>query len=190
MNEIRTKEKADYTESKAELEQGIAGLQLALKVLRDYYAKGDASASSDAGSGIISMLEVAESDCTKDLQEIESAESTAASDYEKETKENEITKTTKSQDVKYKTKESKGLDESVSESSADRSSVQTELDAVMEYYAKIKDKCVAKVDSYEEIKARREAEIAGLKDALEILESEAALIQKSTAHTKLRGKRA
>merc|ERR1711907_95701 len=61
MDSIRAKEKADYTASKAELEQGIAGLQLALKVLRDYYAKGDASASSSAGSGIISMLEVAES---------------------------------------------------------------------------------------------------------------------------------
>merc|ERR1719172_265359 len=135
MDGIRAKEKAEYTEAKAELEQGIAGLQLALKVLRDYYAKGDASASSDAGSGIISMLEVAESDCTKDLQEVESAESTAAEAYEKETKENAITKTTKSQDVKYKTKESKGLDEGVTESSADRSTVQTELEAVMEYYA-------------------------------------------------------
>jgi chromosome segregation ATPase len=59
MDEIRMKEKTDYGASKAELEQGIAGLQLALKVLREYYAKGDASASGDAGSGIISMLEVA-----------------------------------------------------------------------------------------------------------------------------------
>merc|ERR1719326_333749 len=102
------------------------------------------------------------------------------------TKESDIAKTSKSQDVKYKSKEAKGLDESVSESSTDRSSVQTELDAIMEYYAKIKDECVAKVDSYEEIKARREAEISGLKEALEILESEAALIQRSTQHTKLR----
>jgi len=190
MDEIRMKEKTDYGASKAELEQGIAGLQLALKVLRDYYAKGDASASSSAGSGIISMLEVAESDCTKNLQEVESDESTAAAAYDKLTKENDIAKTTKSQDVKYKTKEAKGLDEGVSESSADRTNVQTELDAVMEYYAKIQDKCVAKVPSYEEIKARREAEIEGLKEALEILKSEAALIQKSTKHITLRGKRA
>merc|ERR1719387_2731687 len=144
MDKLRAEEHEEYSANKAELEQGIAGLQLALKVLRDYYAKGDASASSDAGSGIISMLEVAESDCTKNLQEIESAESTSAAAYDKETKANEIAKTTKSQDVKYKSKEAKGLDEGVSESSADRSSVQTELDAVMEYYAKIQEKCVAK----------------------------------------------
>merc|ERR1719453_425487 len=136
------------------------------------------------------MLEVAESDFTKGLQDMIADEETAADAYDKETKENEMTKTTKSQDVKYKTKEAKGLDETVTETSSDRSTVQEELDAVMEYYAKIKDECIAKVPTYEEIKARREAEIAGLKEALEILESEAALIQKSTKHVTLRGKRA
>ena len=38
-------------------------------------------------------------------------------------------------------------------------------------------------------KKRREEEIAGLKDALEILQSEAALIQKSSKHVTLRGLR-
>merc|ERR1719163_1732000 len=106
------------------------------------------------------------------------------------TKENEVRKSSKSQDVKYKSKEAKGLDESVSEASTDRSGVEEELDAVNQYFAKIKEECVAKVDPYEERKARREAEIAGLKEALEILESESALIQRSTKHVQLRGKRA
>jgi len=190
MMDIRIKEKTAFAKNSAEMEQGIAGIKLALKTLRDYYAQGDASASSDAGSGIISMLEVAESDFTKGLQEMTATEESAAAAYDKETKENGIAKTTKSQDVKYKTKEAKGLDESVTETSSDRSNVQAELSAVMEYYAKIQDECVAKVPTYEEIKARREQEIAGLKDALEILSSEAALIQKSTKHVTLRGKRA
>merc|ERR1719316_1249294 len=107
MDEIRAKEKAEYTEAKAEMDQGIAGIKLALKVLREYYAQGDASASSDAGAGIISMLEVAESDFTKNLQQIVSEEETAAAEYDKETKDNEMEKATKSQDVKYKTKEAK-----------------------------------------------------------------------------------
>merc|ERR1719316_545572 len=111
MDEIRAKEKEDFAKNKAEMEQGVAGIQLALKVLRDYYAKGDATSSSDAGSGIISMLEVAESDCTKNLQEIETTESAAAAEYDKTTKENEVSKAAKSQDVKYKTKESKELDQ-------------------------------------------------------------------------------
>merc|ERR1719487_1442972 len=131
MTEIRTKEKADFAKNKAEMDQGIAGIQLALKVLRDYCAQGDASASSDAGGGIISMLEVAESNFTKNLQEMTAEEETAAAEYDKETKDNEMEKTTKSQDVKYKMKEAKGLDESVTETSSDRSNVQAELDAVM-----------------------------------------------------------
>jgi hypothetical protein len=48
----------------------------------------------------------------------------------------------------------------------------------MEYYGKIKERCIAKPETYEERKARREAEIEGLKEALSILESEAAFMQK------------
>merc|ERR1719172_278691 len=82
MDKVRTEEKAAYEKAKSELEQGVAGIKLALKTLRDYYAKGDSTASADAGGGIISMLEVVESDFTKDLQETESTESMAASTYE------------------------------------------------------------------------------------------------------------
>ena len=49
----------------------------------------------------------------------------------------------------------------------------------MEYYGKIKERCVAKPETYEQRKARREAEIDGLKEALSILENEAAFMQRS-----------
>merc|ERR1719387_1516968 len=93
---------------------------MALKVLRDYYAQGDSTASGDAGGGIISMLEVVESDLTKELQQVESDESMAATEYEQTTKENDIEKTTKDQDVKYKTKEAKSLDEGVAKLTKDQ----------------------------------------------------------------------
>merc|ERR1719213_948858 len=112
------------------------------------------------------------------------AEETAQEEYEKTTKENEVLKATKEQDVKYKTKESKALDTAVAEASEDRSGLRTELDAVLEYYDKIKEECIAKADPYEEIKKRREEEIAGLKEALAILEGEAVLIQESSKRTK------
>merc|ERR1719395_427904 len=170
------------------MEQGLKGVKLALKILNDYYAKAgkDHSSSDGAGSGIIGMLEVIESDFTKGLTEMVAAEQTAASTYDRETKENEIEKTTKSQDVKYKTKEAASLDKTVSELSSDRDSVQSELDAVNEYLESLEKKCTYKVESYEERKARREAEINGLKEALDILESEAALVQTSSSHA-LRG---
>lgn len=188
MDKVREEEKAIYEKNKPELEQGLKGVKLALKILNDYYAKADKghSSSDGAGGGIIGMLEVIESDFTKGLTEMVAAEQTAAAAYEKESQENEIEKTTKTQDVKYKTKEAASLDKAVSELSSDRDSVQSELDAVNEYLESLDKKCTYKVESYEERKARREAEINGLKEALDILESEAALVQTSSSHA-LRG---
>merc|ERR1719261_2309994 len=190
MDKLRAEEKGAFDKNSAEMEKGIKGVKLALKVLNEYYAKeGKSHSSADgAGSGIIGLLEVCESDFTKGLAEMTATEQTAASDYDRETKENEITKATKDQDVKYKTKESKGLDKSVTEATADRSGVQEELDAVNEYYDGIKARCIAKAETYAERVKRREAEIAGLKEALTILEGEAVLLQRTSKHT-LRGTR-
>jgi len=184
MDKIREEEKAAYDENKAETEKGLEGIKLALKVLREYYAKGAAfiQKQDGAAAGIIGLLEVIESDLSKALAELIAVEEGAVKDYEKTTKENEIAKVTKEQDVKYKTKTSKTLDKSVAEKTSDREGLQTELDAVLDYWSKIQEQCVAKAEPYEERKKRREAEIAGLKEALAILEGEAALIQKSAVH--------
>merc|ERR1712194_237476 len=189
MDKIRGEEKAAFEESKAELEKGLAGIKAALKALNEYYAKEDkAHDSADgAGNGIISLLEVCEADFSKNLAQIIADEETAVAEYEKVTKENEIEKTTKSQDVKYKAKESKELDKYAAELKSDRAGVKEELDAVLEYLAKVEEKCIAKAETYEDGKARREAEIAGLKEGLEILESETALVQSSRKHSSVRG---
>merc|ERR1719253_1986204 len=181
MDKLRKEENEAYTKNKGDM-------KMALAVLKEYYAKGDkAHASGDgASTGIIGMLEVCESDFSKDLAEIVSVEEAAAAAYEQETKDNEIEKTTKTKDVEYKTKEAKNLDKSSSETTSDADSVKAELDAVLEYYSKIQSECVAKPESYEARVARRTAEIAGLKDALNILESETALVQTSS-HRALRG---
>ena len=48
------------------MEKGLDGVKLALKVLTEYYAKEADHASADgAGSGIIGLLEVCESDFSK-----------------------------------------------------------------------------------------------------------------------------
>merc|ERR1711918_263635 len=104
----------------------------------------------------------------------ETEEADAVAVYEKTTQENKLSVTMKSQDSKYKTKEFKGLDKSISELSGDKDTTSTELGAVLEYYGKIKERCIAKPESYEERKARRESEIQGLKEALTILENETA----------------
>jgi peptidoglycan hydrolase CwlO-like protein len=188
MDKIRQEELAAYKVNKAEMEEGLEGIKLALKVLREYYASEDKAhaAATGAGGGIIAMLEVIESDFSKGLAELIATEETAAAEYDKLTKENEIAKTTKEQDVKYKTKESKSLDKAVAEATSDKAGSQEELDAVLKYYDSLKEQCIEKVEPYEERKKRREAEIAGLKDALAILEGEAVLLQRDSTK-KLRG---
>merc|ERR1712039_602259 len=187
MDKLRKEENTDYTKNRADLEQGIEGVKIALKVLRDYYANDDKAheEAQGAGQGIIGLIEVIESDFTKTLAEMISTEETAAAAYDKQSKENQVTKTAKDQDVRYKQKESSDLDKSVEEATADRAGVQTELDAVNEYLDSLHKQCDEKVEPYAERKRRREAEIAGLKEALTILEGQA-LLQQQTKRT-LRG---
>jgi len=184
---LRSEENAAYEKNSAEMKQGIEGVKKALQVLKEYYAK-DASHGSagGAGSSIIGLLEVCESDFTKGLTEMTAEEEAAAADYKAYVKEDEIATTMKQQDLKYKTKEAAGLDKNVAELSTDLSGVTDELSAVLSALDKLKEMGVAKAEPYAERKARRESEIAGLKEALSILESETALIQ--TKHT-LRGAR-
>merc|ERR1719343_1387627 len=197
MDKIRQEENADYQTAKADLELGLSGVRKALSVLRDYYGsasliqdgKFDAfmqqppvpekhSKASGAGTSIIGILEVVESDFATNLAKEESEEADAQSSYDKTTQENKITQTMKEQDVKYKTQESKSLDTTIAELSSDRETANTELSAVLDYYAKIKDRCIAKPETYEERTRRRDAEISGLKEALAVLKEETAFVQR------------
>jgi chromosome segregation ATPase len=200
MDKIRQEQNADYKVAKADLELGLGGVQKALEKLREYYGGAAAALVQDdssfgsfmqqpsppakhqkstgAGQSIIGILEVCESDFSKNLANEEQAEADAVEEYESTTQENKITKSTKEQDVKYKTQEFKSLDKEITELSSDKDTANTELSAVLEYYGKIKDRCVAKPETYEERKKRREAEIEGLKQSLEILENETAFVQR------------
>merc|ERR1719456_164903 len=191
MDTLRKEQHEEFVRVKKELEDGVEGLQMALKVLRDYYAKGDDAhgKASGAGSGIIGLLEVAESDFTKNLSDVISEEDAAQAEYDKIKKENAITRVTKEQDVKYKTKEYKGLEKAVAEAKSDLAGFETEYAAVTEYWEKLEEQCIAKPEPYAERKRRREAEIAGLKEALSILEAEAFVQVKSVTRHFLASKK-
>jgi len=199
MDQIRAEEKAAYDTAKADLELGISGVQKALAVLKDYYQGAAAfvqgtshfdafmqqpaapekhSKASGAGGSIIDILEVVESDFAKNLATEETEEADAIAVYEKTTQQNKLSTTMKSQDAKYKEKEFKGLDKSISDLGGDKATTSTELGAVLEYYGKLKERCIAKPETYEERKSRREAEIQGLKEALSVLENETAFMQR------------
>ncbi|CAK0861706.1 unnamed protein product [Prorocentrum cordatum] len=181
MDKLRAQEHEDFLSNKADMEQGIKGVKMALSVLTAYYAKDDKAhdAALGSGSGIIGLLEVVESDFTKGLAEYEGAEESAQAEYDQTTKDIEIETATKSQDVKYKVKESKDLDKATAAATSDRSGVQTELAAVNKYLESLHAECDETADTYEEQVSRRTAELAGLRQALTILEGEAALLQRA-----------
>jgi septal ring factor EnvC (AmiA/AmiB activator) len=178
MDKLRAEENAVYTESKAELEKGLKGIQSALKVLRDYYAKNADSSGQGAAGGIVSLLEVCESDFSKGLAEVITVEEDAAAAYDVETKDNAMTKLTKDKDVEYKQKEIASLEKTGTELTTDRDAVQDELDAVNAALASLEKQCLAKAESYASKAAKQKAEIDGLKSALESLGG-ASLIQRS-----------
>jgi len=153
----------------------------AIQVLGDYYSgsflqlssRKDApefnAAKTDVAGTIMEMLEVAESDFTKLLAENEAQESSAQSAFDKLVQDNKVTKAAKSQEISGNESELKTLERSLGNYKEDQASTSQELDAVLTYLDKLKPQCESKVMSYAERKARREEEIAGLKQALEIL---------------------
>merc|ERR1711957_808958 len=121
MDSTRSDTHAAYVEAKADLTLGLDGVRKALGVLRDYYGSAASAAllqggadlgavmqqpeapelhekATGAGSSIVGILEVVESDFANNLAKEETEESDAAEEYAKTTQENKITKTLKDQD--------------------------------------------------------------------------------------------
>jgi len=177
--DLRTKEKTEFEASSAEYKQSADAVANAIQVLQSYYSQGSfvqagqapelGGAKSDIGSTIISMLEVAESEFTELLSESTAAENAAAEAFEKLSRKSKLSKTAKIEEVKGKESETKTLEMNLLNYKEDKETTGKELDAVLEYLDKLKPQCETKVMSYAERKARREADIAGLKEALAIL---------------------
>jgi len=189
MIRIRQESHANYVQAKSDYEEGLGGVRKALVMLREYYAEKEGGAdaafaqvmrqpampethtkATGSGTSIIGILEVVESDFATNLAKEETTEAEAQEAHEKMIQENKITKATKDQDIKYKTAEAASLDKEVAELSSDRETARTEHAAVLEYLEKLNARCIAKPETYETRKQRREAEISGLKEALAVLE--------------------
>merc|ERR1719214_463581 len=184
--ELRTTEHEDYLKASSDFKASAEAVAKAIEVLKNFYegsflqvnAKTSlkskqpsfGGAKSDIASTIISVLEMSEEDFTTLLAETEATETEAANAYEKLTDENKISKASKTAEAKGKQSEIKSLSVQLEHSKEDHGSVSKELDAVLTYLDKLKPQCEEKAMSYAEKKAKREAEIDGLKEALSILE--------------------
>jgi chromosome segregation ATPase len=176
---LRQKEHAEYEKASSDYKLSAEAVANAIAVLQQYYSQGSfvqskqapefGSAKSDISGTIVEMLEVAESDFTSLLAEAEASEKAAQAAFDKLSQENEVARAANVEEVKGKENEVGRLDMSLLNYKEDHKTTANELDAVLKYLDELKPQCETKVMSYAERKARREAEISGLKEALEIL---------------------
>jgi hypothetical protein len=197
--EIRTTENTDYLKASSDFKASAEAVAKAIEVLKNFYegsflqvssktsqkSKQPAfgGAKSDIASTIISVLEMSEEDFTTLLAETEATEDEAAKAYKTLTDENKVSKATKQTEAKGKASEIKSLTVQLGHSKEDSASTSSELDAVNAYIDKLRPQCEEKAMSYAEKKAKREAEIEGLKEALSILDGGLALVQKRSFRT-------
>jgi len=199
MDAMRAESHQEYQKAKKEFELGLEGVRKAIGLLKEYYEGSGASLlqgssqqpsmpdpnhekAEGAGHEIINTLEVVESDFAQSLATGDTAEADAEAEYQTMTQDNKDNKVIKEQDVKYKVKELKSLAKAQSDLGGDKGTTGAERDAVLEYLAKLNERCVGKADTYEVRKSRRESELDGLKQALSILESETAFVQHGKNH--------
>merc|ERR1719161_1419336 len=188
---IRSEEHETYLKASKDFGDAVKATEMAIKVLKDFYdnaaliqtssktarAPEFGSAKSGAGGAIISILEMSNEDFVKLHEETETSEAEAQETFEKLMNDSKASKGAKEAEVKASLSEIKSLNVALENNGEDHSMTSSELAAVNEYLEKLKPQCEEKVMSYAEKKARREAEIAGLKEALEILSGGLALIQ-------------
>merc|ERR1719335_1381972 len=188
---IRNEEHATYTKASKDFKEAAQAVEDAIGVLKEFYAgafmqqvkaQGKApqfgGAKSDAGGGIIAILELSAEEFTKMYTEVQSDELTAKATYDRMMQESKVATVSKQTEVKAMESELKQLAVAIQSSSQDKVMVSKELDAVLAYLDKLKPQCEIKVMSYEEKVAKRKAEIEGLKEALEILVAPAELVQR------------
>jgi len=179
--DIRTSERAIFAKTEKDLSESVEACGAAIQVLRDYYegsasllqatSKAASKAMAKDGSGILGVLEYAASDFDKQLSDIRVAEKQAVDKYDNLSQESKQLRAVKSVEIKGKDSETKSLQTALADYNEDRESVSAELQAVVDYLSELKPKCEAEAPpTYAEKKAKRDAELQGLKEALKILE--------------------
>jgi chromosome segregation ATPase len=176
---LRNKEHEEYLKASKDYKDSADAVANAISVLQEYYASGSfvqvkeapelGGAKTDIATTIMGMLEVAESDFTTLLAESEASERAAQSSYDKLAEQNAVTKAANTEEIKDKEAHVKSEGTALLNYKEDFSTTGKELDAVLSYLDKLKPQCETKVMTYAERVAKREAEIEGLKEALEIL---------------------
>ncbi|CAD7931237.1 unnamed protein product [Amoebophrya sp. A25] len=174
---MRTEEKKSNAAVVKDAEEAIEAINGAVSTLTEFY--GGASSllqtnqpQTDAAGPIIAILQQAQTDYEKIRQETEAAEEAAEADYEKDMQDGKVSLAKKKALVEGKTAEKATLKVMIAQLDDDLGNAQKAYEASVGFLKNKKEECANKAMSYEERKMRREDEIKGLQEALEILSAE------------------
>merc|ERR1719171_922831 len=120
----------------------------------------------------MNILETMGEEFRKTVKEAKAEEREDQKAFDTMVQDNKVAKAAKEAEIKASTSEVKSLSTTLHQLGGDHKMATKEMDAVKEYIEKLKPQCEGRVVPYSERKAKREAEITGLKDALAILEEE------------------
>merc|ERR1719159_1929373 len=141
--------------------------------------------SASKGGIIIGMMETMAGQFQKTVAELQAAEDKSQKEYDEMIQDNKVSKTSKDMEIQGSKSELAMLDVRIGESTEDKKMATKELAAINAYIIKLKPTCEGRVVSFAERQAKREAEIAGCKEALKILDDttdQLGLVQVSTRH--------
>jgi len=198
--QLRGKDKAENTKTLADANAGLAGVNKAMKILKDFYDnaflqtksqykppnsdasgatvgdlapdsfEGDFAGNQDAASGIIGQLDVIKSDFEGTIEATKTAETDAESEFQDYKSETEGDVSEKEGLVKTKEGEVNTETANLSDSKEDLMEHTTLKSEALEELAKLKPACVDTGSDYAEKVARREQEIESLKNAYVIFD--------------------
>jgi len=183
---LREAEHKENTQAIADAGAGVDAVKQALIVLKEFYAsQADASflqrrrqvpemaaykGMQSAKGGVIGMLEVIESDFARLKAETEAAETQAQSEYDRFMEVSAGTKKAKHEE-EFKLKLDKDQAEFEREQTRkDLRTTEAELAKANDYFEQLKPACLEVHVNWEERVAKREEEIAALKEAWAILD--------------------
>jgi len=197
--EIRDAEKAENADTVDEAQQGKDAINSAIEVLDHFYkaaakaksmlqqnpgtnlkAKADdmpetfknenyAAAQGDA-TGVIGMMEVILGDFDRTITETEKAEKEAAAAFLEFSRTSKASIAEKNSMIDNLDTELTNTKATIAEDNADLTSQQDLLDKAVQELLELHTACVAGGDSYEDRVAKREEEVASLREALCILD--------------------
>ena len=189
--EVRIKEKAKNEETIADAKAALEAVAMALKVLKEFYAKAAASllqhrgpaddapesfsneaytGQQGASKGVVGMLEVIQSDFARLESETSTDEALAAKEYETLMDESAVDREAKRVENVKMGRQVTAKERALAATQKDLKSAQEELEAAQAYFDKLKPDCIEEGLSFEERAKMRQEEIDSLKEAYDILD--------------------